>query len=35
MEEEEEDQDDVSGFRAMLGFLPFYNVPAASDDNER
>ncbi|CAM6007092.1 unnamed protein product [Sphagnum balticum] len=34
-EEEEEDQDDVSGFRAMLGFLPFYYVPAASDDNER
>jgi len=34
MEEEEEDQDDVSGFRAMLRLPPFYNVPAASDDDD-
>jgi hypothetical protein len=32
--EEEEDQDDVSGFRAMLRLPPFYNVPAATDDDD-
>ncbi|CAK9216334.1 unnamed protein product [Sphagnum troendelagicum] len=34
MEEEDEDQDDVTGFRAMLSLPPFYNVPAATDDDD-
>jgi hypothetical protein len=32
--EEEENQDDVSGFRAMLRLPPFYNVPAATGDDD-